>query len=72
MHVCDVEAMQTTIRRDSIGAVMKVRVEVQGINRESRIRAYKVGTFVCWSFQNKALLFPVLLHLHVVLGPELW
>merc|ERR1712147_159289 len=37
-----------------------------------RIRTFKLGSFDCWSFQNEAVLFPVLFHLHVVLAPELW
>ena len=51
--------------------MMKPRGAVQKICPQ-QIRAHKLGSFFCWSFQNEAVLFPVLLHLHVVLGPELW
>ena len=65
-----VVAVKTTVGCDSVTAVIKIIIEVQKIWYMS-IRAFKLGSFACWSFQNEAVLFPVLLHLHVVLDPEL-
>ena len=66
-----VVSMQTTIRSDSVWFCTKVGVEMQWIKSPRFGGTFKPSSHVAgWSFQNEAVLFPILFHLIVVLGPE--